>query len=199
MLAAWIAAGPSFGTAASPGGLGVAPRPVTPVSTSWNATEPLRRGINAWASGRRPEALKWFRLAVGVAPRDPIAWHNLGVALYGASKFDDALDAFIKERFLVPRDPSASFGVGECELAQGKPVEAERDIEVAISLAPNEWQYWQTLAEVFRAQHRDSDAALAASQSTRLRPRRWRVPWSAAVVERAIMTLRFPPTATFRP
>jgi len=177
---------------------GVAPRAVTPVSVSWRATPPLARGLRAWASGRRPEAQRWFRLAVGVAPNDPIAWHDLGVALYSESRYEDAFDAFIKERFLAPRAASASYGVGEAELALGQPLAAERDLVVAISLAPREWEYWETLADVYEAEHRDEAAKVARARAVALRPRPVHVRWSPFAINQAILSLRIPPTATFR-
>jgi Flp pilus assembly protein TadD len=155
-------------------------------------------GLDAWANGRRPEALKWFRVAVGVAPNDSMAWHDLGVALYAASRYDDALDAFVKERFLVPLAPSASYGVGECELALGRLADAERDLLVAISMAPREWEYWQTLSEIFVAEHRDEAARAALARAVALRPRAKRVVWSHQTIERAILSLRIPPIAISR-
>lgn len=196
-----LAAGPgvaAFSGSAGHAVYGVAPRPVTPVSVAWRTTEPLARALDAWSNGRRPEALRWFRLAVGVAPRDSVAWHDLGVALFCASRYDDALDAFLKERFLMPNAPSASYGVGECEFALGELAEAERDLFVAVALAPREWEYWQALSEILRAEHREDGARAAQARATALRPRPYRTRWSPLDIQKAIATLRFPRITTFR-
>jgi len=126
-----------------------------------------------WANAEKKQALAAFRAAVKTAPRDPLAWHNIGVAILRTSTFyDDALDAFRHERFLSPTAPGAYFGMGECLMALDRPMEAENAFVMAVVECPSEWRYWSALAEALRAQGKRDTATVAERNAARLKPRR---------------------------
>ncbi len=125
-----------------------------------------------WAHAEKKQALAAFRAAVKTAPRDPLAWHNIGVAIMRTSTFyEDALDAFRHERFLSPTAPGAYFGMGECLMALGRPMEAENAFVMAVVECPSQWRYWSALAEALRMQGKKDAAKVAERNAARLKPR----------------------------
>ena len=147
------------------------PRSVYPVYTAWNPTATLARGINLWANDEKAKALGAFKDATMVCPRDPIAWHNLGVALMHFSRTVSALDAFRHERFLSPTAPAAYFAMGDCLMALGQYHEAENAFVMAVVEYPGEWRYWQALARAFEKNGKTGSAQIASRNAARLKPR----------------------------
>lgn len=175
------------------------PTPVRAAHVRWKASDPLARGIESWAAGKRAKALRWFEYAVHRIPGDPIAWHNLGVALYSASRFEEAHHAFRWERLLTPSAPSAWYGIGMCERVAGRLAEAENAFIVAVNQAPREWEYWHQLGEILTAQGKAAPALYASDRAARLRPRgapnhRFRGRWHTS-----IMGIKVPPIPTTFP
>ena len=168
------------------------PVPIRAANVRWKASVPLGRGIKSWAMGRHPEALRWFEVAVHRVPGDPIAWHNLGVAYFSASRFDEAMVAFRWERFLTPAAPSAWYGIGMCSRASGQLVDAENAFIVAVNQAPREWEYWHRLGEVLTAEGKIHPARSAFSQSARLKQRDGWVRRSRYPLHVSIMDVRIP-------
>ena len=147
------------------------PRSVYPIHTGWGPTASLARGINLWANGEKGKALQSFAAATKVCPRDPIAWHNLGVALMHFSRTVAALDAFRHERFLSPTAPAAYFAMGDCLMALGQYPEAENSFVMAVVEYPGEWRYWEALARAFEKNGKRESARMASSNAARLKPR----------------------------
>ncbi len=168
------------------------PRPLVTVNVPWRASKPLTRGLELWASGRRDLATKWFEAAVHGLPGDPIAWHNLGVAYFTASRFTESHMCFQHERFLYAVAPSALYGMAMCQLAMGNPKLAEDDLAMALAEAPREWEYWHRFAEALAAQGKGEAAAVAARNAAALKPRIRRPVWGPGGVETVIASLRFP-------
>ncbi len=173
--------------------------PARAVHARWKAGDPLARGIEAWAAGKRERALRWFELAVHRTPADAIAWHNLGVALYTASRFDEALTAFRWERLLTPSAPSAWYGIGMCLRTAGHHADAENAFIVAINQAPREWEYWHRLAEVLTAQGKSTPAAAATRRAAELKPREGLTPRSRRRIHTSIMQVRIPRVPSIYP
>lgn len=166
LLVAWFQ--PSLAEAASRAGES---RLVYPIYTGWNPTATLARGIDFWANGEKAKALKAFQDATKVCPRDPIAWHNLGVTLLYFTRTASALDAFRHEWFLWPSAPSAYFAMGECLLALGRPLEAENSFVMAVVEFPGEWRYWEALARAFEKNGKKESALTAMRNAERLKPK----------------------------
>lgn len=148
------------------------PRAVYPVNVPHSGTPALKRAVDLWANAERGPALKGFREATQVAPRDAMAWHNLGVALQLDKQYEKGLDAFTHERFLSPTSPGAYFGMGECLLALTRTPEAENAFVMAVVECPSEWRYWKALAGALRLQGKNEAAAMAERNAARLKPRR---------------------------
>ena len=168
------------------------PRPLTTVAVPWRASKPLTRGLELWASGRRDLATKWFEAAVHDLPGDPVAWHDLGVAYFCASRFEESYRCFQHERFLYMVSPSALYGMGMCQLALGNPKLAEDDFAMALAAAPREWEYWHRFSQALAASGKHEAAAVAARNAARLKPRVRQMAHGVKWVERAVLTLRFP-------
>jgi len=168
------------------------PRPLAPVTVPWRASRPLTRGLELWASGRRDVATKWFEAAVHGLPGDPIAWHDLGVAYFCASRFTESHMCFQHERFLYAISPSALYGMAMCQMKMGRPDLAENDLAMALAEAPREWEYWHRFAEALAAQGKNEAAAVAGRNAAALKPRIRRPVWGLKGVATAIATLRFP-------
>ena len=137
ILTAWavVVAGPALSRE-----VGV-PRSVYPINTAWNPTEALARGVDHWANAEKAKALNDFKDATRVCPRDPVAWHNLGVAYMFFTRTVQALDAFRHERFLSPTAPAAYYAMGDCLMALGQYPEAENSFVMAVVEYPGEWRY----------------------------------------------------------
>jgi Flp pilus assembly protein TadD len=147
------------------------PRSVYPVFTAWNPTATLARGIDLWANAEKVKALRAFEDATKVCPRDPIAWHNLGVALMFFTRTVAALDAFRHERFLSPTAPAAYYAMGDCLMALGQYPEAENAFVMAVVEYPGEWRYWEALARAFEKTGKRESAQMASRNAARLKPR----------------------------
>jgi tetratricopeptide (TPR) repeat protein len=168
------------------------PRPLTAIQVPWRASRPLTRGLELWASGRRDLATKWFEAAVHELPGDPIAWHDLGVAYFTASRFQESYMCFQHERFLYMVSPSALYGMGMCQLAMGHSSLAEDDFAMAIVEAPREWEYWHRFSQALAASGKIQAAAVAARNAARFKPRVRPTPRGVKGIERSVLTLRFP-------
>lgn len=169
-----------------------APRPLAPTHVAWRASRPLTRGLEMWASGRRDLATKWFEAAVRALPGDPVAWHNLGVAYFCASRFDESFMCFQHEKFLYVVAPSALYGMAMCHMARGKPELAENCLAMAVAAAPREWEYWHRFAQALALQGKVEASRVAADRAARLKPRPRLRRLGVRGIENSILTLRFP-------
>ncbi|MEK7474500.1 MAG: tetratricopeptide repeat protein [Candidatus Coatesbacteria bacterium] len=168
------------------------PRPLTAIQVPWRASRPLTRGLELWASGRRDLATKWFEQAVHELAGDPIAWHNLGVAYFCASRFEESYMCFQHERFLYMVAPSALYGMGMCQLALGHASLAENLFAMALHEAPREWEYWHRFGQALAASGKHEAAAVASRNAARLKPRIRLMPRGVKGINASILTLRFP-------
>lgn len=165
---------------------------VTRVQVGWKASEPLAAGLNAWARGDKKKALRLFGVATKLTPADPIAWHDLGVALLDAKRAKEALVAFTHERFFSASAPSAWTGMGYSRLALQDHAGAENDFIMAVTGAPREWLNWHGLAHAQKAQGKTDAAKVAAHRAALLRPHPPKLAWSGATIQRAVLTTRIP-------
>lgn len=95
--------------------------------------------------GRLKEAVDVYRKVVKVYEGHPdvrVAWSNLGAALQGLGKFDDAVIALKKARALKPDHPPPHHNLGMALLQQNKLEEALESLTRAIELDPNFHDAW---------------------------------------------------------
>lgn len=101
--------------------------------------------------GRLKEAVQIYRKIVKVyedLPEVRVAWSNLGAALQGMDKLDEAVVALKKARALNPGHPPPHHNLGMALLAQGKTAAALDCLEQAIMLDPAFREPWVTLVSV---------------------------------------------------
>jgi Flp pilus assembly protein TadD len=168
------------------------------VPIGWRPSHSLVRGVDLWANRQYARALEQFRAATRHVPSDPVAWHNLGVALLRFDRDEEALDAFRRERFFRPRAPSAWYGMGLANLKLGRDLEAERDFIMGVIEAPREWTYWHALAEALARQGKTAEAREAGRKAALLKPRPARVRWTPPQIDRYIVSLKIPRISTVR-
>ncbi len=171
---------------------------ITRVPAGWRASEPLARGVERWARGKKAEAVLDFAAAVRQNPSDPIAWHDLGVGLLDAGKARDAFTAFSNERFYTASAPSAWSGMGFSRLKLGDYAGAENDFIMALVAAPREWLNWHGLSHAQAALGKTEAAREASRRAALLRPPPPRAAWTTLGIQRAIRTARIPSIRTVR-
>jgi len=92
-------------------------------------------GVLVWRQAavyRTPETLWRDTLA-----RNPSAWmahNNLGLALQGEGRLDDAAEQYREAIRIRPAYPEALYNLGNVLAAQGRPAEAEAEYERALAL-----------------------------------------------------------------
>jgi len=172
------------------------PRSVYPVYSGWNPTATLARGIDLWANNEKAKALAAFKEATNVCPRDPVAWHNLGVALMFFTRTVAAMDAFRHERFLSPTAPAAYYAMGDCLMALGRFPEAENSFVMAVVEYPGEWRYWEALAGALEKNGKKESALIASRNAARLKPRH--IPQFRGFETTTLDIVRIPPAGVPR-
>ncbi|MCM2333615.1 MAG: tetratricopeptide repeat protein [Anaeromyxobacteraceae bacterium] len=122
-------------------------------------------------SGRRDEARKAYRAAIGAARGDyPEAFLNLGVLERNAGDFARARAAYDAALRLRPAYPAAWLNIGMLEEARARPDEAERAYQKALELDPRHAGGWLQLGQLRSARGRWSEAEAALRRSLELRP-----------------------------
>ena len=88
------------------------------------------------ANGQYASAVDWCQRAIGLSPKLPEAWYNLGLAYRGLGQLDQAMTALKKTDGLTRDNPDAQNSVGLQLLELGAFREAERCLNRALFLAP---------------------------------------------------------------
>ena len=84
------------------------------------------------------EAIADYRAVLKVSPSDPVAWNNLGNALMGSEKFEEAIKAFDKAVKLGGNNYAfAMANKSICLYANGDDQEAEREMLSLLRRFPN--------------------------------------------------------------
>jgi len=84
------------------------------------------------------EAIADYRAVLKVSPSDPVAWNNLGNALMGSEKFEEAIKAFDKAVKLGGNNYAfAMANKSICLYANGDDQEAEREMMSLLRRFPN--------------------------------------------------------------
>jgi len=126
-------------------------------------------GLLAHQAGRSDAAVEliWRAISLGLSTPDVLG--NLGNALKGNGRIDDAIAAFRQSLLLRPIAPTC-VNLGLALLAKGEPEQAVTAFERAIDLDPYLSEAYNNLAKALNDQARFEEAAVAARKAITLRP-----------------------------
>lgn len=127
----------------------------------------MRVATGLHKQGRVKEAVELYRRiarAYDGLPDVRVAWSNLGAALQGLGKGEEAIQALKKARALKADAPAPHHNLGMAYLNQGRPAEAVESLSRAVELDPKFTDAWIALA-MAREAAGDRPAAEAALRS----------------------------------
>lgn len=101
--------------------------------------------------GDLDDAVREFREAVRLAPREPAFWNNLGTAYRSRRDYRAALDALATATGLAPRMVDPYYNRGQVYDALGRKEEARRQYLLALELDPSFGPARQALERVTRS------------------------------------------------
>jgi len=131
VVASWAAAAPKFqGWLAA----GLAP-----------AAALLRLGSHFVQQNEFPAAVECLRAVTVLAPEDPAAWTNYGVALDRAGALSEAVAALDRSLALTPQQPDTWLLLGLTRAKLGEAAAAEAAYRVALQQDPDSALAWQCL------------------------------------------------------
>jgi Flp pilus assembly protein TadD len=90
-------------------------------------------------AGRTPEALQAYRKAVELDPESTITRYGLGYLFWKSYQYDDAERELLDVLRRAPKDPRASFTLGDLYLTRGDAQRALPLLETARATYPNEF------------------------------------------------------------
>lgn len=137
---------------------------------SRSAQELLREGLEARWAGRTAEAVALLERAAELNPEDVDIRLQLGLALSGVERFDEAAEQFRAVLARAPDYLDAQLGLGRLALWRGDMVEAEALFREALELDPSSVEALVGLGDALRGQWRDREAARAYAQAARIDP-----------------------------
>lgn len=127
-------------------------------------------GKDAVEAGQTTEAARRLKEVVTKVPEWGLAWHWYGRALRRQKKFADARAAAEKAVRLVPSDPDAMNGLGECHLHDKELDLAEACFRRALDLRENEPYFMVNLGKVFLARGDKDRGAFHIKMASKLAP-----------------------------
>src|SRR5713226_2389357 len=98
----------------------------------------LNLGLVLQEQNRFDEAAASLQKALILKPKLRGASLFLGIALFRLNQLDKAVVAILKETAAYPKDPAVWMWLGVVRLAQEKPEEAAKALDIAATLAPND-------------------------------------------------------------
>jgi eukaryotic-like serine/threonine-protein kinase len=110
------------------------------------------------------------REAIRLKPGDAMARHNLGLALVGQGKSDEAAAAYREAIRLKPSDAVAHYNLGQALYIQEKLEEATDAFRDAIRLRPDYSGAYFGLGSALGSQRRFAEAIIAHRAAIRLKP-----------------------------
>jgi tetratricopeptide (TPR) repeat protein len=117
------------------------------------------------------DAARFYTAALALRPDNPAVQSNLGTALRGAGKLDDAVAAFRRAIQLNPDFAEAHTNLGTTLLQQGKTAEAVAACRQAVALKPDFAPAHLNLGQALRAAGKMDEAVAAFRTALRLDPR----------------------------
>jgi Flp pilus assembly protein TadD len=94
----------------------------------------MYRGISKGATGNFIAAVSDLEKATRLAPRNPQAWFNLGVALTKMKRYDEAVKSYSAAIKLNPGNSSFYLQRGIAALMQGNTSQSCNDFRMAVKL-----------------------------------------------------------------
>ncbi len=91
------------------------------------------------SSGRTPEALDAYKEAVKLDPESTLTRYGLGYLYWKLYRYDDAERELLEVLRRAPKEPRASFTLGDLYLTRGNAQRALPFLEVARDAYPNEF------------------------------------------------------------
>jgi predicted O-linked N-acetylglucosamine transferase (SPINDLY family) len=122
------------------------------------------------ADGQYATAVDWCQQAIGLSPKLPEAWYNLGLAYRGLGQLDQAMNALNKTDALTRDNPDAQNSVGLQLLELGAYREAERCLNRALFLAPGFVFAHSNLGMLREIQGRLDEAEASFRKAIQLQP-----------------------------
>ena len=96
-------------------------------------------------------ALRSYEHALRLAPNDPVAWNNKGVALSSLGRYEDALRCYEKALALRPNYWMALFNMGKAHQKMGQLDEAIDCYDRSLDLKPDHFSAMNNKAVALRA------------------------------------------------
>jgi tetratricopeptide (TPR) repeat protein len=116
-----------------------------------------------------PEAIKSFRRALELAPRNALARYNLALVLRRADRLQEAIDELGRVLAVEPR-PEAHYTLGIIYWHQGDLEKAVRALRAAVAAEPRYADAHYTLGAVLKARRDWDGAATSLGHAIALRP-----------------------------
>ena len=130
----------------------------------------LARALEHHAAGRLPQAESIYQQILQTDPRQPVAWHLLGVIAHQEGKNDVAVDLITKSLAIKPDFAEAHSDLGNALKDLGRPAEAVASFRRALALRPDPAETHCNLGTAF-AELGKLDAAIASCrQALALKP-----------------------------
>jgi tetratricopeptide (TPR) repeat protein len=140
----------------------------------YGAEELKQQGIAAFNAQDYSTAVDRLQASVTIDGGDAVTYYQLGLAYMAVQGREHALDdaelAFRSAASLQPEWAAPQRLMAESLLRRGYAAEAIAPALKATQLAPGEADAWFTLGNVYKAAGRDSEAAAAYAEATRLAP-----------------------------
>ncbi len=129
------------------------------------------RGIAALQRNRVAEAIPLLEQALRAQPRDPEAWHYLGMAYGRANRFDQAAQALGKCLELHPDSPPTLLMMAGALNALGRHDEALAALRKAVKLQPQFAEAHVEIGNILVARHDLAGARASFERAIKLNPK----------------------------
>jgi len=121
-------------------------------------------------NARRDDAETHYRSAIKKYPNFLRAWTNLGILLYSAERYPEAVAALSKAISLGDRDASTVGLMGYCLVKSGDPVAAEMAYLQALALDPTNTDWLEGLITIYQDGRQYARAEPLAKRLIQLKP-----------------------------
>jgi len=126
----------------------------------------LERGNTLLALGRVNDALREYRITERLAPKNPIATFNCGLALRRLNDLKSAEDCYEKALRLDPAFDKAALELATLRATSGRPAEAAQSLETLIEKQPDYREARLTLAKAYIQLNQPSNAVATLERAS---------------------------------